>query len=61
LRVADKLTEPGNKIVPVLVIGKYASALNSANDYMTQGTGRIDSGFTGHTALVLQTPIEGKL
>jgi len=61
LRVGDDVSKPVNKIVPVFIIGKYASALNSANNYMMQGTGGIDSGFTGHTVLVLQTLIERKL
>jgi len=59
--VGDDLTEPVNKIVPILVIRKYESALNSANDYMMQSTRGIDSRFTGHIALVLQSMIEGKL
>jgi hypothetical protein len=44
-----------------LVIRNYVSALNSANDNMMQSTGGINSGFTGHTALVSQTLIERKL
>ena len=44
-RLSDNITQPFNKIIPVLIIGKYTSALDSANNDMMQGTGSIDAGF----------------
>jgi len=61
LRVGDDVSKPVNKIVPVFIIEKYASALNSADNNMMQSTGRIDSDFSGHAALVSQSLIERKL
>jgi len=46
--LGDDITQTAYKIIPVLIIGKYPSALDSTNNDMMQGTGSIDAGFAWH-------------
>jgi hypothetical protein len=46
--LGDDITQTVYKIIPVLIIGKYPSALDSTNNDMMQGTGSIDAGFAWH-------------
>ena len=54
LRLGDDITQPFNKIIPVLIIGEYPPTLDSTNNNMMQGSGSIDARFAWHTKLISQ-------
>ena len=51
-RLGDDITQTFDKIIPVLIIGKDTTVLDTANDDMMQGAGSINSGFAWHKFFV---------
>ena len=50
--LGDNITQPFNKIIPVLIIAEYTSALDSTNNDMMQGSRSIDACFAWHICCI---------